>query len=80
MQNVKKAAKSIVDNLNEISTATKSKKKGKDYLAGGKSVIKTSIPAVKSDIGDALEDYIEKQTEGVKKSSKKIKANVEIKK
>ena len=78
---VQKTAKKIVDNLNDIAKATKSKKRGKDYLVSGRSSdINVSMPAVKSDVGETLGKYIEKQTSEVRKASKKVKANVEIEK
>lgn len=79
-EKVQKTAKKIVDNLNDIAKATKSKKKGKDYLGGGKSAVNIAMPSVDSDVGSKLGKYIEKQTDDVRKASKKVKANVEIEK
>jgi hypothetical protein len=76
-EKVKKTVKKIVDNLNDIAKATKSKKKGKDYLGGGTSTIDIGVPAVDSKVGAKLEKYIEKQTKDVKKASKKVKVDIE---
>jgi hypothetical protein len=77
-EKIEKVAKSIVDNLNDMTKSTRARtKKGKDYLKDGKSGVNVKMPEVDSDVGAKLGKYIEKQVKDVKVASKKVKVDVE---
>ena len=77
-EKVEKIAKSIVDNLNDMTKSTRARtKKGKDYLQDGKSGVNVKMPEIDSDVGAKLGKYIEKQVKDVKVASKKVKVDVE---
>ena len=77
-EKTEKVAKSIVDNLNDMTKSTRARtKKGKDYLKDGKSGVNVKMPEIDSDGGAKLGKYIEKQVKDVKVASKKVKVDVE---
>ena len=75
-KNVKKSAKQIVENLNDI--AKPKGKIGKGYLAKGKAVVDVDLKGAEaSNVGKKLGSYIEDQVANVKKSSKKVDVDIE---
>lgn len=74
-KNVKKATNQIVENLDSI---TKGQRKGKEYLKSGKGAVDIKI-GVGTDANENLEEYMEKAVKKAKTTSKKVKANIDVK-
>ena len=71
-EETEKTVKKIVENLNDVTKKSKSKK-GADYLKDGLSMVNVNIPAASEDVEEKIGKYIRKQTKEINAGSKKIK-------